>query len=619
MKKQIMALACALMLVVSGTVPANAAAKAKPVELSKTSIKLKVGASKAIKVKKAAKVTIKKKTFTSSDSKVAAVTQEGKVTAKKKGKAVIKVEVNYKNGKKDTIKTLKCKVTVTGGTAIKNDKDALKQLIAKQRKSGATVSEDLNNDDEYEWDDNGNLTYIQWSGCSLSGDISFSSFKKLKGLRCNSNKLTSLDVSKNAVLESLSCSSNNLTSLDISKNTALISLSCSSNKLASLDISKNTALETLYCDENNLTSLDVSNNTVLEDLERDSNVKVTKTYKPGTLNQADIDALKKIIAEQKALGATLSDDFDDYKYEWGKYEWDEDGNLTYINWRNCSLSGAISFSGFKNLKRLYCNSNNLTSLYVSDNTSLTYLNCNSNSLASLDVSNITSLTYLSCSTNKLTNLDISKNTALETLYCDENNLASLDVSNNTVLEDLERDSNVKVTKTYKPGTLNQADINALKQIIAEQKALGATLSDDFNDYKYEWGKYEWDEDGNLTYINWRSCSLSGAISFSGFKNLKRLYCNSNNLTSLDVSNITSLTYLNCNSNSLASLDVSNTTSLTYLSCSNNKLTNLDVSKNTALETLYCDENNLASLDVSKNTALEDLECDSGVAITRASK
>jgi len=156
-KKQIMALACALMLVVSGTVPANAAAKAKPVELSKTSIKLKVGASKAIKVKKAAKVTIKKKTFTSSDSKVAAVTQEGKVTAKKKGKAVIKVEVNYKNGKKDTIKTLKCKVTVTGGTAIKNDKDALKQLIAKQRKSGATVSEDLNNDDEYEWDDNNNL------------------------------------------------------------------------------------------------------------------------------------------------------------------------------------------------------------------------------------------------------------------------------------------------------------------------------------------------------------------------------------------------------------------------------------------------------------------------------
>jgi len=205
------------------------------------------------------------------------------------------------------------------------------------------------------------------------------------------------------------------------------------------------------------------------------------------------------------------------------------------------------------------------------------------------------------------------------LYCDENNLASLDVSNNTVLEDLERDSNVKVTKTYKPGTLNQADIDALKKIIAEQKALGATLSDDFNDYKYEWGKYEWDEDGNLTYINWRSCSLSGAISFSGFKNLKRLYCNSNNLTSLDVSNITSLTYLNCNSNSLASLDVSNTTSLTYLSCSNNKLTNLDVSKNTALETLYCDENNLASLDVSKNTALEDLECDSGVAITRASK
>jgi hypothetical protein len=53
--------------------------------------------------------------------------------------------------------------------------------------------------------------------------------------------------------------------------TALETLKCDSNNLTSLDVSKNTELKTLYCNKNSLTSLDVSNNTQLEDLNCQSN------------------------------------------------------------------------------------------------------------------------------------------------------------------------------------------------------------------------------------------------------------------------------------------------------------------------------------------------------------
>ena len=91
--------------------------------------------------------------------------------------------------------------------------------------------------------------------------------------------------------------------------------------------------------------------------------------------------------------------------------------------------------------------------------------------------------------------------------------------------------------------------------------------------------------------------------------LTDLSCNSNQLTSLDVSKNTALTDLSCYNNQLTTLDVSNNIALTYLDCNSNQLTSLDVSKNTALIGLYCNSNQLTSLDVSKNTALTELSCE----------
>ena len=108
--------------------------------------------------------------------------------------------------------------------------------------SGCTALEDL-------CCDSNNLTSLDVSGCTA-----------LEDLYCYDNNLTSLDVSSNTALEELNCSSNNLTELDVSSCTALYCLDCYSNNLTSLDVSGCTALFELKCYSNNLTELDLSHN-----------------------------------------------------------------------------------------------------------------------------------------------------------------------------------------------------------------------------------------------------------------------------------------------------------------------------------------------------------------------
>ena len=112
----------------------------------------------------------------------------------------------------------------------------------------------------------------------------------------------------------------------------------------------------------------------------------------------------------------------------------------------------------------------------------------------------------------------------------------------------------------------------------------------------------------VTRINVSYRSIQSLQGIEYFTALKELYCNRNQLTSLDVSKNSALDYLSCYGNQLTSLDVSGCTSLTTLNCYSNSLTSLDVSKNTALTWLYCENNQLTSLDVSGCTALIRLEC-----------
>jgi len=174
--------------------------------------------------------------------------------------------------------------------------------------------------------------------------------------------------------------------------------------------------------------------------------------------------------------------------------------------------------------------------------------------------------------------------------------------------------------------------------------------------EYGYGKDGVLTDSEIAYIqvvNVRNKNIQSLKGIEFFTALKRLQCDFNQLTSLDLSkntalreldcsenysltmldlsNNTELIYLNCSGSILTSLDLSKNTKLTYLNCSGNpqmkelnisgcdKLTEfmcmgtqikeLDLSSNISLKKLYIYDNQLTTLDVSNNTALEILQCD----------
>ena len=102
--------------------------------------------------------------------------------------------------------------------------------------------------------------------------------------------------------------------------------------------------------------------------------------------------------------------------------------------------------------------------------------------------------------------------------------------------------------------------------------------------------------GVLVYLN----EIEDMSEIRYFSSLKGLYCGSNQLKTLDVSNNTALTVLWCDYNQLTSLNLSNNTVLFNVDCSGNKLTTLDVSNNTKLEALWCSGNPLQTLTISES-------------------
>ena len=379
------------------------------------------------------------------------------------------------------------------------------------------------------------LTELYCQSNNLSS-LDVSSNTNLTDLRCNSNSLSSLDVSNNSALVNLNCHTNSLSSLDVSNNTALDWLYCYSNSLTSLDVSVNTGLTRLWCHLNSLTSLDLSNNSVLDRFYCYDNNLSSLNVANG--NNSNVGGADFIASNNPNLTCIIVDDVTYSNANWANIDAQTSFsettccviNIPDANFKaylvgnaaintdadtEISCAEANSFTGI-----IDCNGLVISDLTgIEAFTALTELACNSNNLTSLDVSNNTVLSVLRCYSNNLSSLDLSNNTTLTELYCQINYLTSLDVTNNTLLN--------------------------------------------------------------------------------------QLHCHSNSINSLDVTNNTALTSLYCYTNSISSLDLSNNTTLISLWCSSNNLTSLDLSNNTDLNYLWCYSNNISSLDLRNNTTLVD--------------
>ncbi|RED25098.1 putative secreted protein (Por secretion system target) [Flavobacterium cutihirudinis] len=209
-------------------------------------------------------------------------------------------------------------------------------------------------------------------------------FISLRGLRVSENELTSLDLSKNLLLDSLDCSQNKLKTLNLKNG---------NNKklhIKTSDFSNNPDLICIQVDDAEYSN---ANWATLKDM--------TATY------NTDCPTFYAIIPdshfEQKLIDLGI----------------DTDG-----------LNGKITISDVNSITSLDLSNSNIKDLTgIEYFTALTSLDISNNQLISLNLSDNTRLEILNASLNQITTLDLSKNTNLKVIYVVANPLLELNVKN----------------------------------------------------------------------------------------------------------------------------------------------------------------------------------------------
>ena len=368
-------------------------------------------------------------------------------------------------------------------------------------------------------------------------------FPNLKKLDCGHNRLTSLDVSKNTVLQELVCWENQLASLDVSQNTALQELECFENQLTSLDVSQNPALQKLSCWDNRLKELDVSKNTEL-------------TYLKCSYNR-----LKELDVSRNT-------------------------ELTYLD---CSYNRLTELDVSQNTKltALYFVANQITSLQADNCTNLTVIFTGSNKYK-VEVYKKTRILDPSILPG---NFDISRVRNLK--GATQNADGTLTVQEGVGKVTYEYRC---VGEIYKPFILivtKVDDPNAgIVPPVTPPSGGGDSIAIDASNFPdpdfRTYVKAEFDKDNN------------NSLSESERNAAKEIDVDNKGITTLEgISYFPNLFYLNCKKNQLTELDVSKNPALWGLECDENQLSSLDVSQNAKLVYLYCNSNNLTSLDVSQ--------------------
>ena len=348
----------------------------------------------------------------------------------------------------------------------------------------------------------------------------------------------------------------------------------------------------------------------------------------NALSQSEIDAVHSIDVSMKKIADLKGIEYfsaltDLYCYSNQLTSLDVSQNTALTN-LSCGINQLTNLDVSKNtaLTVLNCGNNQLTSLDVSQNTALTRVYCNSNQLTSLDVSQNTALTILYCDNNQLTNLDVSKNTALTNLYCGSNQLTSLDLSRNTALTDVNTTSN-----TYPIGAVGVSfPLSSLPAGFDSLKASSWTgaeydsASDALINFTSKSVSYDYDCGNGRTmnvtlsldsYKNPNDVEIN-EINFpdDNFRKYVENKCDTDGNKVLSQGEIDAVDVIDVSMKKIADLKgIEYFSALTNLDCYGNQLTSLDVSKNTALTNLDCGNNHLTNLDVSQNTALTELYCD----------
>lgn len=423
-----------------------------------------------------------------------------------------------------------------------NDVAAINKIIADQRAKGATVSENLDDTNQYTWKD-GRLVEIKWISkldttidYKLTGDISFNDLTALETIDCSvSYGLTSIEVTDCKALKALKISHSQITTLNIENNVVLQKLDCSCTEISDLDVSHNPELEELDCSSIPINCLDVSHNPEL------------KKVDCGYIQIKHLDVSK--LANLQSLSCN--------SLEIESLDLSSNKKLEVLSFDFCEHISNIDLSNNVMLREVSCVYSSINVLDVSKNVALEKLECYNTNIQSLDVSKNVELQFLICDSTKLTTLDVTCNTKLEYLSCSCTDILYVDIRKCSKMtkEDVYCDYEMLIVYNEETAQIVPECV-ALHKIVTEQRALGAQIDDYWNVEDYYW------ENGHLVGIDLCQRGLKGKISFAGLPALRTISIIGNEITELDVSNIPDLKCLECEDNKITRLDIRNNKKLT---------------------------------------------------------
>ena len=373
------------------------------------------------------------------------------------------------------------------------------------------------------------MTNFHYGDTNLSNVIDLTEFTNLTGLCIKKMGYTSLDFIPDNVkanLHTLFCESNDITSVDLTKFPNLSTLYLHGNKIETLDVSMLSHLESFYCgnqQNNGILILTIST--------EQQNMWNTQwnTQSPNVYLRDEV-----IIIENTDFSAALYSVLGSDKV-----------NLISSGYAVMTKKNAESIT---ELNFGYSGNYKISSL--------------------MGIEHFTNLTTLVCTAAQMNECDLSKNAALKTLDLSFNNFTDLDLNANKELETVRLSSCRQLTSLKMDACSKLLDVTVnyctgLSGITLPNQANLRTL-----DYAGTNLSFDFNQLSSLTSLNCANTNITNldflpkalkdqleslncagnslqALNLEGYPNLKYLYCNNNALTSLDITSLSNLIDLVC--------------------------------------------------------------------------
>ncbi len=463
---------------------------------------------------------------------------------------------------------------------------------------------------------------ILWCNDNQLSDLNISQNTALLQLYCSNNQITALDISQNIALIKLNCFDNQLTTLDTSHNINLTELYCGRNQLSTLDLSQNAGLTRFSSSYNQLTDLNLSQNTDLIMVKCNNNQLTGLNVKNGyntAISDANFDAtgnpdLTCIQVDDAAWSTTNWTNID------ATASFSEDCSIVYYSLTvNTTGNGSVSPSN-----GTYADGTVVTLTATSDagwefaGWSGDLTGTNNPATITMDADKTVTATFTriqhTLTVNTIGNGSVSLSPAGGTY--DEGTTVTLTATPDAGWEFAGWSGDL--TGTNNPATIT---MDADKTVMAMFTQLAQTYVPDDN---FEHYLEHHDASGNVvalgapnsmgngvendnyvltsristvTYLRIYNQNIADLTGIQDFTALTNIYCNGNNITSVDFSHNTNLILIDMGYNQISSIDLSSNTALETLSASFNQLTDLDVSMLPNFVSLDVSRNHLTSLNV----------------------